>query len=380
LFFRFIFIMLILRKVKLPKAKDILTKSGFKKISPEVTIASVFSKLRSSHDAVFVFEGRRFLGLVNLYYSLIKKRPPAQTKVANCLYHSPKLDLGTPIGEIARLMVESRVYWLPVFDSKENFLGAVSARRLLSWLARQPLANSQVIDLIAPRKPLFISLGEGVGKVRHLMMSKKVSRLLVLNKRKKLVGLVTSYDLRQPFSSPVEVVRSANIPVEKFVQKNIISVLANEPLRKVIDQILKTNIGSVVVFPVGQAEPALIASNSLGFVSIRDLLKLVWKNYGQGQSVSLKMKLEPTLRAKERRVILEKVTKMIRCQPFLAHRIKDIRLVFVWLARKSRRPLFKIKASIITNKGQVLRVKAQGRKIPLVLNQLITRLKQRLRK
>jgi len=372
--------MLILRKVKLPKAKDILTKSGFKKISPEVTIASVFSKLRSSHDAVFVFEGRRFLGLVNLYYSLIKKRPPAQTKVANCLYHSPKLDLGTPIGEIARLMVESRVYWLPVFDSKENFLGAVSARRLLSWLARQPLANSQVIDLIAPRKPLFISLGEGVGKVRHLMMSKKVSRLLVLNKRKKLVGLVTSYDLRQPFSSPVEVVRSANIPVEKFVQKNIISVLANEPLRKVIDQILKTNIGSVVVFPVGQAEPALIASNSLGFVSIRDLLKLVWKNYGQGQSVSLKMKLEPTLRAKERRVILEKVTKMIRCQPFLAHRIKDIRLVFVWLARKSRRPLFKIKASIITNKGQVLRVKAQGRKIPLVLNQLITRLKQRLRK
>ncbi len=376
--------------MKLPKAKDILTKSGFKKISPEATIVSVFSKLRSSHDAVFVFEERKFLGLVNLYYSLIKKRLPAQAKVANCLYHPPRLDLGTPIGEIARLMVESRVYWLPVFDSKENFLGVVSARRLLGWLARQPLVNSQVIDLIAPQKPLFISSKEGIGKARHLMMSEKVSRLLVLNKRKKLAGLVTSYDLRQSFSSPVEAIRwlsrspikkeIVDIPVEKFVQKNIISVLTNEPLRKVIDQILKQGIGSVVVFPVGQVEPALIASNSLGFVSIRDLLKLVWKNYGQGQSVSLKMKLEPTLKAEERRVILEKVTEMIRHQPFLVHRIKDIRLVFVWLARKSRQPLFKIKASIITNKGQTLRVKAQGRKIPLVLNQLTTRLKQRLRK
>lgn len=364
------------------KAKDILEKSGFKRTSPQTTIAAVFSQLRSSHDAVFVFEEEKFLGLINIYYSFLKKRPPSQAKVARCLYHPPRLDQETSIAEIARLMVESRVYWLPIFDGKEKFLGVVSAQRLLRWLAQQPLANQPVGKLFSLKQPLFISLKDGVGKARKMMMERKTSRLLVTDREGRLAGIISSYDLRQPFSSPVETVHFlsrapmkkevANISVEKFIHRNLISVKEKDRLGVAVKAILREEVGSVAVFSAGGSRP-------IGLLSIRELLKLIWRIYGKGMPPGVEITMRQPVNSRQRQEVLAKVEQAINRQPLLARRVKNIRLVFDWLAKKDvRQPLIEIRALVTIDKNQSLRAKVRGRKIDLMINQLIAHLKKQL--
>ncbi len=367
--------------VKRFKVKDILINSGFKKTSPQATITSVFSQLRSSHDAVFGFEGKKFLGMINLYYSFLKKRPPSSAKVVNCLYHPPKLNQEMLIPEAARLMVESRVYYLPVFNEKEEFVGVTSALKILRWFLNQPLVNSSTGELFTPKPPLYISLKEGIGRARNLMVAKKVSRLLVVDRERRLVGIVSSYDLREPFTSPMETLhflsRSpikkgvADIPVERFVKRNLVTVSEKEPLRSVIKSILREGVGSVIVFD----------HQALGLVTIRDLLKLIWQVYGEARRGEVELTAHQSLSSANRQLIASRVRKMILGQSFLASRVKDVRLVFDWLAKKSvRRPLLKIRALVTTDRNQTLHIKARGRKIVSVISQLMGRLRRRLEK
>jgi len=364
------------------KAKDVLEKSGFKKTSSQTTIAAVFSQLRSSHDAVFVFEGEKFLGLINIYYSFLKKRPPSRAKVARCLYRPPKLDQEASIAEVARLMVESRVYWLPIFSGGKRFLGAVSARRLLRWLVQQPLANQSVGELFSLKQPLFVNLKDGVGKARKIMMERKTSRLLVIDREGKLAGIISSYDLRQPFSSPVETIHFlsrapmkkeiADISVEKFVHRNLISVREKDRLGVAVKAILREEVGSVAVFPVGGHKP-------IGLLSVRELLKLIWRIYGKGMLPGVEITMRQPVNSCQRQEVLIKVEQAINRQPLLARRVKNIRLVFDWLAKKEvRQPLIEIRALVTVGKNQSLRVKVRGRKIDLMISQLIVRLKKQL--
>ena len=119
-------------------AKQLLKRSGFKKATPTTKVTSIIAKLQSTHDAVFIFQGDQFLGIVNLYHSFLGKRVNPQQKVDACLYHPPVLAPETPAIEIARLMVESRIYRLPVLR-KDQFLGVVFAEDLLRWARKLPL-------------------------------------------------------------------------------------------------------------------------------------------------------------------------------------------------------------------------------------------------
>ena len=87
--------------------KDIIKTEGIIKISPEETISHAFSKMRTSHDAAFVFaEKNHFLGLINPYYALIKSSYPGNAKVKHCLYHPPKLKINSSINKVAQFFIE----------------------------------------------------------------------------------------------------------------------------------------------------------------------------------------------------------------------------------------------------------------------------------
>lgn len=271
------------------KARDILSKSGFNKTSTQSTISSVYSNLKSAHDAVFVFDENEFKGLVNLYYSLLKKRPPGKAKIRTVIYNPPKIDLQLPISEVARLMLESRVYQLPVFNTEAVFQGSIEARRILRWALKLPHFSKSVSEVFYLKKPFYIYLKDGVDKGRNLMINQKVSRLLVLDKTNKLVGIVSSYDLRHAFSSPVETIHFmsrtpikrelGNLKIEKFYKKNIISIRASESAKKVIESILENDVGSVLVFDS--------KGKSIGLVSTRDILKYIWETLGKKEKTKM---------------------------------------------------------------------------------------------
>ena len=113
-------------------AKDLLISERILTCSPHDTLSQALSKLNSSHDAVFVVnDDEKLLGVISPYHALFRSNNPPTTKVENCFYSPPKLKESTSISEIARNMVESKVYYLPVFSENGNWLGVVSVRSVL---------------------------------------------------------------------------------------------------------------------------------------------------------------------------------------------------------------------------------------------------------
>jgi len=129
------------------RAKELMRKEDLKKVSPEEKITSAISQLKSTHDAVFVCSEGQYLGAVNLYHSFLGKKWSQEQKVKACLYQPPRLSLDTPIEEISRLMVEARIYRLPVL-SDNKLRGVVYAEDVLLQAADLRILSANTNMLI----------------------------------------------------------------------------------------------------------------------------------------------------------------------------------------------------------------------------------------
>src|SRR3990170_7197833 len=118
-------------------AGDLLKTEGIITCAPSATLSQALAKLNSSHDAVFVADGKKLLGLITPYYVMFRANFPPTTKVQHCLFSPPKLRLSTPIWEIAKQMVLAKVYFLPIFSDTNEWLGIVSVYSLLRKVAQQ---------------------------------------------------------------------------------------------------------------------------------------------------------------------------------------------------------------------------------------------------
>jgi len=367
--------------IKQFKVSQALSFSGYQKVTPETTISSLFSRLKSSHDAVFVFDNGRFLGLVNLYYSFLKKKLPAQAKVLACLYHPPRIFPNTLVSEAVRLMIESRVYKLPVLDEQEKFIGVITASKVMKKTRRLDSMARPVEELVSISSPIYIRLQDRVSKARNLMIQNKASRLLVRNQDDHLVGIVTSHDLRAPFSSSEKAIHFlsrapireevGSLLVERFVNKEIKTVREGASIRSIVEIMLRDDVGSVLVVENKTSRP-------IGLVSIRDVLRIISKQGG-----SRKIRIEMTFRQSIGRLNKERVLIRVRDvfdkNRLVLNKVKQARLVLTLLSgRKTKRALIKLNLKVKTKNDKAFHLEATGWGVTKVLEKLLKRLKRKL--
>jgi CBS domain-containing protein len=194
----------------------------------------------------------------------------------NCLYSPPKLKETTPLSEIARNMMESKVYYLPVFAQNENWMGIVSIRTLLREAARD---KQFVKELNIPRKTKIITVKDdaNLGEARTLLSNKGVSRLPVVNASGRLVGILTRFDLRQALSEPKssqrflsrdgEKRKFINKPIRNYYKKVVVTVKEKIPLAQMLNLMLDEEIGSVIIVNT-KWQP-------IDILSYRDILKAI---------------------------------------------------------------------------------------------------------
>jgi predicted transcriptional regulator len=284
---------------------NILKENNIIKVSPEDTLSQVLSKLFSSHDAAFVFDpaprrvqGKQndnFLGVVNPYYSVIQASHPGNTKVIHCLSHPPKIYLNYPLRKVCELFIQSRIHYLPVFDSKssggqgkptENFLGIISARRVLDYLKDLPIFKVKIDKVIKKRWWSLITVvdDEMISHAIHLFKEKKISKLVVINHEMKLKGVLTYYDvinyMISPKFSPARGERAGNkisfynLRVKTFAKSHVLTLTKNNYLSEAIKLIIDKKIGSVVIVDE--------VRRPIGIITSRDLLQFYIQNEKQG--------------------------------------------------------------------------------------------------
>jgi len=240
---------------------DILKTEKIIKVAEDETLSSVLKKLRSSHDSAFVFSNEnQYLGLVNPYYCLIKSSYPGNAKVKHCLFHAPKIYLDMPLVRVAQFLIESKVHYLPVFSDKDKneFLGIISARRLLSYFKNLDIFKIKIDEILKNKKPLVtINENEPINKALYLFRQTHYSKLIVINSGERLKGILSYFDLIFYLASPKkrdsfgerggEKVGFLNLPVKSFAKTAVITLEKDNLLSDAINLILEKKIGSVII-------------------------------------------------------------------------------------------------------------------------------------
>jgi len=279
------------------KVHTIIDSEDVIKVSPDETLSSALSKLKSAHDAALVFdEEHKYLGLINPYFSVIRTSFPSNAKVINCIFHAPRIGIHFSISKIAQLMNESKVHYLPVFDDNEKFLGRISARSLLRNLQHLDIFSTQISEFLKTKKQKLITIYEddSISNALQIFKNTRVSKLVVVNKEFRLKGIISYYDVISLLASPKKKDRSRgdgkkhtiqNKRIRNYAKSFVLTLSLGRILRDALHLILEKRIGSVVVVDPMNKPITIITTKDLLSLFIREsnreLIEVTSKNLSQ---------------------------------------------------------------------------------------------------
>lgn len=339
--------------------REIIKTEDIIKIYHGENLSSAFSKLSTSHDAAFVFSSdKKYLGVINPYYCLIKSSYPGNAKVENCLFHAPRIKVNFPISKVAQLFIESKIHYLPVFNEKQEFIGIITARRLISKFQDSPLFNISIGDIIKTKKKPLVCIFEDdlVTRAISLFKDEKISKLVVIGKDGRLRGILSYYDLINYLATPKESTTRSfyYMKVRNFSKSFVLTLTSKDKLTDALKLILKKEIGSVVIIDLNR--------NPIGIITTKDILTLFTKKKEEDIIQVTSKNL-----SQQSRVILggffDKMMLFIKRTP----NVKQAKLLVK--EEKSGR-LFKVVLSLIPKKGNPKVIKEEGKNLLEVLRRI----------
>lgn len=270
---------------------DLIKNTNIIKIKPSDHLSTAISKLSSSHDAAFVFnEENQFKGVINPYYSFIKSSYPSNAKVEHCVFHTPHVKGDFSISKVAQLMIESKIHYLPVFNNKKEFIGIISARRVLSSMKGSSIFKIKIKEILKNKKRPVVTIKEDdfISTAINEFKLYKISKLVVINKDMRLKRLLSYYDLISYLIAPKEKERRGDRiggkvsllhqRVKNFAKSFVLTLTSEDTMEEALRLIIEKKIGSVVILDKNK--------HPLGIITTRDFLGLVAKG-DQGQKLEV---------------------------------------------------------------------------------------------
>jgi predicted transcriptional regulator len=264
------------------KLHNILQTEDIIKVSSDDTLSLALNKLSSSHDAAFVFDNDKYMGVVNPYYCVIKTSSPSNAKLVHCLYHAPHVKLNFPVSKIAQLMIESKIHYLPVFDDNDKFAGIVTARGLLRALEYLDIFMTKSRFSRKKLPLIMVFEDDALAVALQKFKSSRVSKLVVVNKEMRLKGILSYYDLISYLASPKKKDRSdrghdkpglQNKSVRHFLKTMVLTLNKEDYLRDALHLILEKKIGSVVIIDAQNHPISIITTKDLLSLFVRESTK-----------------------------------------------------------------------------------------------------------
>jgi len=106
--------------------------------------------------------------------------------------------LNAPVQEVARLMAERDVGFVPIVDDSGRAVGTVTDRDIVIRVVAKGLdARSAKLSDFGGNEVIACRPDDDVDQARQLMQQKKVQRILVCDDQKKPVGVISLQDIAQ---------------------------------------------------------------------------------------------------------------------------------------------------------------------------------------
>jgi len=201
----------------------------------------------------------KYAGVISRRWVIRVRLDPAATKVRSLMRPAPKVSLEVSLSKAAKLMIESGVRQLPVFE-KNKLLGFVTDENIIHGAVTQDWGNVAV-EKIMTKAPQVIEASRSVGAVLSLFREHGVSHVPVMDKGK-LVGIVSIQDVieqvfqprqRQTHGETVgEKVPVLSIPAKGIMAKPVITVQPDSSLKEAENKMHKHDVSCLVVLSGGR--------------------------------------------------------------------------------------------------------------------------------
>ena len=165
----------------------------YNEVSPETPGSQLMGRFRQSRDrALLVVDDGDVRGVVTRK-QLIRSRHDPDAKVKRILRDDyPAIDVSDDVREVARLMVESELNLLPVYDG-DQFEGVVTTQSVTR--AVEPFLDAIDVNDVYTRDLRSVDPDTTLGEVINTLRTNRISRVPVIDDDGDAVGMISTYDL-----------------------------------------------------------------------------------------------------------------------------------------------------------------------------------------
>jgi CBS domain-containing protein len=207
--------------------KDIFSK-GFATVYENHTLSRCWELFKKEMPPVLAVldDKGKYVGVIARRWVIRSRLDPATTKVKTLMRPAAKVSLKFSLSKAAKLMIESGVRQLPVFERKK-LLGFVTDENIIHGAVTQEWGNT-AIEKIMTKAPHTIEANRSVGAVLSLFREQGISHVPVTDDGK-LAGIISIQDVLEHVFQPPRRQTTGEIVGEKVP---LISVSAKGIMRK----------------------------------------------------------------------------------------------------------------------------------------------------
>ncbi|MDR2707730.1 MAG: CBS domain-containing protein [Nitrososphaerota archaeon] len=255
-------------------AKDIYTK-WVNTVNENDTLSRCLEFFKTERPQVLavVDMNDNYVGVITRRWILRSKVDPMVTKVKSLMKSAPRLTPNDTVSKIARLMIESGIRQLPIFEN-EQLLGFVTDENVISAAVSQEWGKGKVSSVMT-RAPYTIDTNRTVGAVINLFREQGFSHVPVMDAGK-VVGIISIRDVLERIFQSNErqtkgdrmgkKIETFTIPASSIMSSPIISVDADTNLREAEKKMQKYNISCLA---------ATLNDRLVGIITKLDLLESI---------------------------------------------------------------------------------------------------------
>jgi CBS domain-containing protein len=234
---------------------------GFSSVNENDSVSKCLELFkREKPPVVAVLDAKgKYVGVISRRWVTKMRLDPAAAKVKSLMRSAPKVSFEVSLSKAARLMIESGIRQLPVFE-KAKLVGFVIDDDIIHGAVTQEWGNVAV-EKIMTRAPQVIEANRSVGAVLSLFREHGVSHVPVTDEGK-LVGIVSIQDVidkvfqprqRQTLGEIVgEKVHVLSIPAKGIMTKPVVTVQFDTSVKEAEKVMHDRDVSCLVVLSGGR--------------------------------------------------------------------------------------------------------------------------------
>ena len=196
----------------------------------------------------------KYAGVISRRWITRSRLDPATTKVKTLMRPAPRVDPSVSLSKAAKLMIESGVRQIPVFD-KKKLVGFVTDEDIIHGAVTQEWGNTE-IQSIMTKAPYVVEGNRSVGAVLSIFRERGISHVPVMEEGK-LVGIISIADVIEQVFQPRkkqtvgdikgEKVPMLNVPAKGIMAKPVITVKPETSLEEAERKMHEHNVSCLPI-------------------------------------------------------------------------------------------------------------------------------------